>query len=46
MDCDAIEMILSELKGYQLSKDELEIVAEVEKNLKLFDWDAMEEVLG
>lgn len=45
MDCDAIEMILKELKGYQLSKDELEIVAEVEKNLKLFDWDRIEELL-
>ncbi|WP_408071017.1 two-component regulator propeller domain-containing protein [Butyrivibrio sp. JL13D10] len=46
MDYDGVEMILGELKGYKLSKDDHDKVAALTKNLKVFNWDEMEEILG
>jgi CheY-like chemotaxis protein len=46
MDYDAVEMILGQLREYKLPAEEEKKVAELEKLLKVFDWDAMEELLS
>lgn len=46
MDYDAVEMIIGELKAYKLpEKDEVTFL-QLEKMLKAFDWDGMEELMG
>ena len=46
MDYDAVEMILTQLDTYRLKKEDREHVRELEKLLKRFDWDAMEQEIG
>jgi CheY-like chemotaxis protein len=46
MDYDGVEMVIGQLKEYALPEDEGRKVKEIEKSLKLFDWDAMEKTLG
>ena len=46
MDYDAVEMILGQLKEYALPEDDARIMKEMEKKLKMFDWDGMEELIG
>jgi CheY-like chemotaxis protein len=45
MDYDAVEMILGQLKEYNLPKEDKEKVAELSKLLKVFDWDGMEALI-
>ena len=45
MDYDAVEYILNDLKAYALPKKDAEIIAELGKKLKVFDWDGMEGLL-
>ena len=45
MDYDSVEMILEQLETYQLPADELETMRKLEKMLRAFEWDAMEELL-
>ena len=45
MDYDAIEMVLEQVHEYRLPKDSADVIHEVEKTLKTFDWDKMEEIL-
>ena len=46
MDYDSVEMILDGLKAYKLPKEDAEIMAELGKLLKVFDWDAIEKLMG
>jgi HPt (histidine-containing phosphotransfer) domain-containing protein len=46
MDYDAIEMILASVGEYRLPEDEEEKFKDLNKYLKLFDWDKMEEILN
>ncbi|MBR1861111.1 MAG: response regulator [Lachnospiraceae bacterium] len=45
MDYDSVEMILGELKEYRLPDEDGEFFKELEKKLKSFDWDGMEEMI-
>ena len=45
MDYDAVEMILDQLKEYQLPKEDAEKMVEIEKLLKQLKWDEMEALL-
>jgi hypothetical protein len=45
MDYDAIEMVLASVAEYRLPDDEKEKFKDLNKYLKLFDWDKMEEIL-
>ncbi|MCR5341883.1 MAG: response regulator [Butyrivibrio sp.] len=45
MDYDAIEIVLEELKEYSIPKEDMEKVDKIEKMLKNFDWDGIEEFL-
>ena len=42
MDYDAVEMMIGQLKEYKLPPEEEEKVAELEKKLKVLDWEGME----
>ena len=42
MDYDSVEMILGNLKDYELPNDEEKRVTELEKMLRNFDWEGME----
>jgi signal transduction histidine kinase/ligand-binding sensor domain-containing protein/CheY-like chemotaxis protein/HPt (histidine-containing phosphotransfer) domain-containing protein len=46
MDYDAVEMIIGQLKEYKLSPEDDKKIKELEKLLRNFDWDAMEELLS
>jgi len=46
MDYDAVEMILGQVLGYKLPKDDEERFLKLSDCLKKLDWDGMEEVLG
>ena len=46
MDYDAVEMILDQLKEYNLPKEDKDKMAELSKMLKVFDWEGMEALLG
>ena len=46
MDYDSIEMVLEQIHEYQLPKDVSDLIVEIEKALKTFDWDKMEELLN
>ena len=46
MDYDAVEMIIKNLKEYKLPADDKEKVGKLEKLLKSFDWDEMENLLN
>lgn len=45
MDYDGIDVILNQLNEYKLKEEDEENVAQLQKYLKLFDWDRMEELL-
>ncbi len=45
MDFDGAEMVLSEVRQFKLGDEDNKKVAELEKALKRFDWDAMEDIL-
>ncbi len=45
MDYDAVEMVLSQVGEYSLPEKDLKIFKELEKRLKVLDWDGMEELL-
>ncbi|MBP3262056.1 Hpt domain-containing protein, partial [Pseudobutyrivibrio sp.] len=46
MDYDGAEMVINEVISYQLPEDDADKFQELQKYLKLFDWDKMEEILG
>ncbi|MCR5774059.1 MAG: response regulator, partial [Lachnospiraceae bacterium] len=46
MDYDAVEMILDELREYELPKEDAQKIKELSKLLKVFDWDGMEALVG
>ena len=45
MDYDAIEMVLEQVHEYRLPDEKAKLIGEIEKALKTFDWDRMEELL-
>ena len=45
MDYDSIELIIDQLEDYQLPEDDEDRIAELERLLRLYDWDGMEELL-
>jgi hypothetical protein len=46
MDYDAAEMVLDQLKEYRLPEEDSAKRDELEKKLRLLDWEGMEELLG
>ena len=46
MDYDAVEMVLEQLDGYRLPKEDAEFFARLRKLLTKFDWDGMETLIG
>ena len=46
MDYDAVEMTIAQLKEYKLPPEDEEKVTELEKKLKVLDWDGMEELIS
>ncbi|MBR4670598.1 MAG: response regulator [Butyrivibrio sp.] len=46
MDYDGTEMVIKQLREYRLPKEDQEKVKELEKYLKLFNWEEMEKILG
>ncbi len=45
MDYDAVEMIVGQLKNYRLPENDAAKLIELERMLKTFDWDGMEELI-
>ncbi|MCR5251548.1 MAG: response regulator [Lachnospiraceae bacterium] len=45
MDYDSVEMILEQLREYALPEEDDRRIGELEKMLKLFDWDGMEALI-
>ncbi|MBO4845695.1 MAG: response regulator [Lachnospiraceae bacterium] len=45
MDYDAVEMILEQLNSYRLPDNDSEIIANVNKMLKVFDWEGIENLI-
>jgi HPt (histidine-containing phosphotransfer) domain-containing protein len=45
MDCDAVEMVIGELKEYELPGKDEELLKKLEDLLGRFDWEAMEELI-
>ncbi|MBR1476959.1 MAG: response regulator [Lachnospiraceae bacterium] len=46
MDYDSVEIILDNLKEYAIPKEDEEIIKEVHRMLKSFDWDGMEALIS
>jgi HPt (histidine-containing phosphotransfer) domain-containing protein len=46
MDYDAVDFILSELRGSRLPEEDEKIVSELSRLLKVFDWEGMEKVIN
>jgi signal transduction histidine kinase/ligand-binding sensor domain-containing protein/CheY-like chemotaxis protein/HPt (histidine-containing phosphotransfer) domain-containing protein len=46
MEYDGIEMVLEQLGGYRLPEEDAGKVKELAKNLKIFNWEEMEKILG
>ncbi|WP_242826974.1 hybrid sensor histidine kinase/response regulator [Butyrivibrio sp. MC2013] len=46
MDYDSVEMILEQLSEYRLPDEDEERIEELDKLLKLFDWETMEELIN
>jgi len=45
MDYDGVEMVINQLKEYKIPDEDKAKADKLEKMLKLFDWDGMEEIL-
>ena len=45
MDYDSVEMVISQLREYSLPKEDEERIASLEKMLRAFDCDGMEELI-
>ena len=45
MDYDAVEMIVGQLREYSLPEKDEKLIGELEKNMKLLDWEKMEELI-
>jgi hypothetical protein len=45
MDYDGVEMIIGQLREYRLPEEDAKKIELVEKHLKLFDWDKLEEII-
>ncbi len=46
MDYDGTMMVVEQLKQYKLPQQQAADIKEIEKALKVFDWDKMEQILG
>ena len=46
MDYDGAEMVINDVMAYKLEEEDLAKFKELQKYLKLFDWDAMEQLLN
>ena len=46
MDYDAVEMVLNQLKEYRLPKEDKDRMSELNKMLKVFDWEGMEALIN
>ena len=46
MDYDSVEMILEQLSEYKLPDEDAKLMKEIEKKLKAFDWEGMEELVS
>ena len=45
MDYDSIKMLIEELNTFKLPSDDEKTIFEIERLLKVFDWDKIEELL-
>ncbi len=45
MDYDGIEMVVNQLKDYKLPDKDAQVMAGLEKAMKMFDWDEMEKLI-
>ena len=45
MDYDSIEMVLDELGDYKLPEEDAQLIKEIDKNLKLVNWEKLEELV-
>ncbi len=45
MDYDAVEMIVGQLREYSLPEKDDKLITELEKNMKLLNWEKMEELV-
>ena len=46
MDYDGVELVLEQLREYELPAEETEKLLKLDEHLKTFNWDGMEEVMG
>jgi HPt (histidine-containing phosphotransfer) domain-containing protein len=46
MEYDGVEMVLSQLKEYALPESDAAKIKELEKSLRVYDWEEMENILG
>jgi len=46
MDYDSVEMILEQVGEYKLPDEDAKLMKEIEKKLKAFDWEGMEELVS
>lgn len=46
MDFDGMEMVVKQLKDYKLAEDDAKLLKNIEKALRVFDWDKLEELLA
>ncbi len=46
MDYDGVEMVLEQVREYRLSPEDDEFIKNVEKALKKYDWDKLEELMS
>ncbi len=46
MEYDGVEMVLSQLKEYALDENDASKIKELEKSLRVYDWEEMENILG
>ena len=46
MDYEGVELVLQQLREYELPGEEAEKLLKLDENLKTFNWDGMEEVMG
>ena len=46
MDYDSVEMVIDNLRAYKLPEEDDRKISEIEKKMKVLDWDGMAEVMG
>ena len=46
MDYEGVELVMEQLREYELPGEEAEKLSKLDEHLKTFNWDGMEEVMG